>query len=185
MSMSRTALLALIMFALAGCGVLRDTETAGTEPRGKPDASRPASDLESGVLRDTETAGTEPRGKPGASRPASDLESLLLYFQYIKGLPGAELGKEHENARQAYARAQSEFNRVRLAMVLAQPNTPFNDGPRALELLEPVAKNQQAPLHGLAYLLAANIQDLQHKLDALKSLERSLSERDQSSVRKR
>jgi len=58
-----------------------------------------------------------------------------------------------------------------------------------------VAKNQRAPLHGLAFLLAAqiqeqkrldgNVQDLQHKLDALKSLERSLSERDQSNVRKR
>lgn len=167
MRMSRAALLALIMLALAGCGVLRDIETAGTEPW----------------------------VKPAAPRPASDVESLLLYFQYIKGLPVAELGKEHDNARQAYAKAHSEFNRVRLAMVLSQPGTPFNDGPRALELLEPVAKNQRAPLHGLAFLLSAhiqeqkrldgNVQDLQHKLDALKSLERSLSERDQSNVRKR
>lgn len=167
MSLSRLAPLALIMLALAGCGVLRGIETAGTEPWVKPDAPR----------------------------PASDLESLLLYFQYIKGLTGAELGKEHDNARQAYARARSEINRVRLAMVLSQPNTPFSDGPRALELLEPSAKNQRAPLHGLAFLLSAyileqkrldgNVQDLQNKLDALKSLERSLSERDQGSARKR
>lgn len=165
--MSRAALLALIMLALAGCGTLRSIETAGTEPW----------------------------VKPGAPRPASDLESLLLYFQYIKGLPGAEFVKEHDSARQAYARAHSEFNRVRLAMALSQPGTPFNDGPRALELLEPSARNQRAPLHGLAFLLSAhiqeqkkldgNVQDLQHKLDALKSLERSLSERDQSNVRKR
>lgn len=167
MDMSRVALLALIMLVLAGCGTLRSIETAGTEPW----------------------------VKSGAPRPASDLESLLLYFQYIKELPGAELGKEHDSARQAYAKARSEFNRVRLAMVLSQSGTPYNDGPRALELLEPIAKNQRAPLHGLAFLLSAqiqeqkrldgNVQDMQHKLDALKSLERSLSERDQSSVRKR
>lgn len=167
MSMIRLALPALIVFALAGCGVLRGIETAGTEPWVKPDAPR----------------------------PASDLESLLLYFQYIKGLPGAELGKEHDNARQAYARTHSEINRVRLAMVLSLPNTAFNDEPRALELLDPIAKNQRAPLHGLAFLLAVhiqerkrldgNVQSLQNKLDALKSLERSLSERDQGGTRKR
>lgn len=165
--MIRLALLTLIMLALAGCGVLRGIETAGTEPW----------------------------VKPGAPRPASDLESMLLYFQYIKELPGTELGKEHDHVRQAYAKARSEINRVRLAMVLSQPNTPFNDGPRALELLEPVAKNPRASLHGLAFLLSAYLQEqkrldgnllgLQNKLDALKSLERSLSERDQGSAKKR
>ena len=163
----RIVALAGLVAALAGCGALRSIETADTEPRVKVDAPR----------------------------PASDLDSLLLYFQHIKKLSGAELGREHDNARQGYARTHSEINRVRLAMVISQPNTPFNDGPRALELLEPSVKNQRAPLHGLAFLLSAyileqkrldgNVQDLQNKLDALKSLERSLSERDQGSARKR
>jgi hypothetical protein len=167
MRLSRLLLPVLIVLALAGCGVLPGIETAGPEPRVKPDAPR----------------------------PASDLESLLQFYRYIKGLPVAELGKEHDNVRQAYARTRSELNRVRLAMVLSQPNTPFNDGPRALELLEPIAKNQLAPLQGLAFLLSGyiqeenrlqgNVKDLQHKLDALKSLERSLSERDQGNARKR
>lgn len=174
MSMTRLLLLALIVPALAGCGVLRDREGAGTEPWVKPDAPR----------------------------PVSDLDSLLLYFQHIKKLPGAELGREHDNARQAYTRTRSEINRVRLAMMLSLPNTSFNDEPHALELLEPIAKNQQASLHGLAFLLSAYIQEqkrldgnvqnlqqnlhgLQQKLDALKSLERSLTEREQGGSRKK
>lgn len=174
MSPLRIAALAGLVAALAGCGVLRDREIAGTEPWVKADAPR----------------------------PVSDLDSLLLYFQHIKKLSGAELGREHDNARQAYTRTRSELNRVRLAMVLSLPNTPFNDEPLALELLEPVVKNPQASLHGLGFLLAAYIQEqkrldgnvqnlqqnlhgLQQKLDALKSLERSLTEREQGGARKK
>ncbi|HET9403893.1 MAG TPA: hypothetical protein VFO57_04885, partial [Burkholderiales bacterium] len=57
----------------------------------------------------------------------------------------------------------------------------------ALELLDPVSKNPNGHLGGLAYLLIshlqerkrldANAQGLQQKLDALRSLERSLIER--------
>jgi len=170
----RIVALAGLVAALAGCGALRSIETADTEPRVKVDAPR----------------------------PASDLDSLLLYFQHIKKLSGAELGREHDNARQGYARTHSEINRVRLAMMLSLPNTSFNDEPRALELLEPVVKNPQASLHGLAFLLSAYIQEqkrldgnvqnlqqnlhgLQQKLDALKSLERSLTEREQGGARKK
>ena len=170
----RIAALAGLVAALAGCGVLRDMEAGSAEPWVKPDTPR----------------------------PASDLDSLLLYFQHIKKLSGAELGREHDNARQAYARTRSELNRVRLAMMLSLPNTAFNDEPRALELLDPVVKNPQTSLHGLAFLLAAYIQEqkrldgnvqnlqqnlhgLQQKLDALKSLERSLTEREQGGARKK
>jgi hypothetical protein len=72
-------------------------------------------------------------------------------------------------------------------MVLSQPNAAFADDGRALELLDPVAKNPGARLQGLAQLLSSNLQEqkklnasvqgLQLKLDALKSLERNLIER--------
>jgi len=122
-----------------------------------------------------------------APQPASDTESLLLYYQHLKKLPGAELGREHETARLAYTRARTDFNRVRFAMVLSQPNAAFADDGRALELLDPVAKNPGARLQGLAQLLSSNLQEqkklnasvqgLQQKLDALKSLERNMIER--------
>ncbi|MBI1965299.1 MAG: hypothetical protein HYV99_00785 [Betaproteobacteria bacterium] len=140
-----------------------------------------------GVLRGLEDQQPAPWVQAGAPQPASDAESLMLYFQHVRKLPGAELGREHETARQAYARARSDFNRVRLAMVLALPNAPFGDEPRALELLDPVAKNPNGRLQGLAYVLASHLQErrrldasaqgLQQKLDALMSLERSMIER--------
>lgn len=165
--MRTIALLAAMLLALAGCGVLRSIETGGTEPWIKPDMPR----------------------------PASDLESLLLYFQHVKQLPGVELNKEQEAARQAYSRMRSDFSRVRLAMVLSLPNTAFSDDARALELLEPMIRNQNSTLHSLAFLMNAYVQEkrrlgasafgMQQKLDALKSLERSLIEREQGGQRRR
>ena len=120
-------------------------------------------------------------------RPVSDVESLLLYYRHIGRLKEDQLGRELEIARTAYTREGSDFNRVRLAMVLGLPGTSLNDNTRALELLAPVVKNQTAELSALASMLSAqlqehnrldaNAQDLQKKLDALKSLERSMMER--------
>lgn len=156
---SRVVVIVGICAALAGCGALRGLET-----------QEPA-----------------PWVQAGSPQPASDVESLLLYFQHIKKLPVPELGKEHDAARQAYSRTRTDFNRVRFAMLLALPNTAYSDESRALELLDPVAKNQKGQFSGLALLLAshlqerkridANAQGLQQKLDALKSLERSMIER--------
>jgi hypothetical protein len=138
-------------------------------------------------------AATEPEVAPpvpwpsAATRQSSDAENLLSYFSHLRKLSGPELAREHDSARQAFSTGRSEYNRVRLAMVVALPNTPFSDESRALDLLEPLAKSHDPQLSGLAYLLASQIQErkrldsnmqaLQQKLYALKSLERSLIER--------
>ena len=124
---------------------------------------------------------SEPRRAP------SDAETLLSYFAQLRKVSPPELAREHESARQAYGGTRSDYNRVRLAMVVSLPNTPFYDEPRALDLLEPLSKTSGAQLSGLAFLLVSQIQErrrldanahaLQQKLDALKSLERSLLER--------
>ncbi len=128
-----------------------------------------------------------PWTQAGSPRPASEADSLLAYFEYSRKLTAAELGKEHEAARQAYQSARSDFSRVRFAMLLSLPGTAVTDEPRALELLDPVAKSAGAPLQRLAVLLTTNLQErrrldanaqgLQQKLDALRSLERSMIER--------
>jgi len=120
-------------------------------------------------------------------RQASEAENLISYFAQLRKLPGSELAREHDAARQAYGRARSDYNGVRLAMVMALPNTPFADEPRALDLLEPIARNTEGRLSSLAVMLVSQIQErrrldanaqaLQQKLDALKSLERSLIDR--------
>lgn len=121
------------------------------------------------------------------ARPVSEAENLLGYYQNLRGLGAADLGREHDAARQAYARARSDFNRVRYAMVLTVPGAAFADDTRALEMLEPVAKNPGGSLQPLAHLIVthlqerkrldANAQALQQKLDALRSLERQMIER--------
>ncbi len=140
-----------------------------------------------GALRGLESKEPAPWVQAGGPQPASDAESLLLYYQHVRKLSGTELGREHDAARQAYARSRSDFNRVRFAMVLSLPNVTFNDEARAIDLLEPVTKSPGGHLNGLAYLLTsqlqerkrldANAQGLQQKLDALRSLERNLIER--------
>lgn len=135
-------------------------------------------------LESQEPVSWAPAGTPPAK---SDADKLLAYFEQIRRLPAADLGKEHETARQAFLSARSDFSRVRLAMLYAMPGTPVSDEPRALDLLDPVTKNPGAELHRLAVLLAANLQErkrleanaqgLQQKLDALRSLERNMIER--------
>jgi hypothetical protein len=166
----------------AGCTALPSTPVPGPE-------SAPEVELEPPIKTET-------------PRPGSEVESLLRYFEQLRKLSSAQLGKEHDSVRQAYAKDHSEFNRVRLAMVLSLPNTSFGDESRALELLDPTVKNQQTSLSGLALLLAVHVQErrklagnvqvlqqsvqgLQQKLDALKSLERSLIEREQGGPKKR
>ncbi len=139
------------------------------------------------AMRGMGTQEPAPWVQAGSPQPASDADSLLLYYQHVRKLSSAELGREHEVTRQAYSRARSDFNRVRFAMVLSLPNTGHSDEARALELLDPVAKNLNGQLHGLAYLLASQLQErkrldasaqgLQQKLDALRSLERSMIEK--------
>jgi len=137
-----------------------------------------------GMIESREPA---PWVQAGGAQPASDVESLVLYFQHIRKLTDPDLGREHESARQTYHRARSDFNRVRYAMVLSLPNSTFGDDGRALDLLEPVAKNRGGRLQGIAAMLGSHIQEqqrlntsvqgLQQKLDALKSLERAMLER--------
>jgi phage shock protein A len=44
-------------------------------------------------------------------------------------------------------------------MALAVPGSPPGEELRALELLDPVVKNQSAALHGIAFLMVAYIQE--------------------------
>ena len=144
------------------------------------------------AVRMTDSA-QEPWLKAGGPRPAGDSESLLMYYEYARSLPPAELAKEHDAVRELYSssNANSDFLRVRYAMLLSIPGTAFNAEARALELIDPLLKNADAGLHGLAFMVSAQIQEqrrghaMQQKLDALRSLEKNLIERDTGGARRR
>jgi hypothetical protein len=133
-----------------------------------------------GALR---SPGGEPWVKSENLQPVGEVESLLRHFEYVRKLAPADLAKEHETARQLFARSHTDFHRVRYAVVLSVAGTGFSDDARALELLDPLLKNSGAPLHNLAFVVAAQIQEqrraqgLQQKLEALKSLEKKMLER--------
>jgi hypothetical protein len=158
---------------LAGCGTMQPGVEAAPESVVAPEPQKVA------------VAPAVVQGIP--PRQPSETENLISYFTQLRKLHGPELAREHDAARQAYGRARSEYNGMRLAMVVAVPNTPFADDPRALDLLDPIARNADSRLSALAALLVAQIQErrrldanaqaLQQKLDALKSLERSLIDR--------
>ena len=168
--MRRLSILCAGYLALAGCTLLSETQTPEAEPR------EPA-----------------PWVEPGGP-PASDVENLVEYFSYIRKLPANDLAREYDTTRQAYNRGRSEYNRVRFAMLLSLPGVPFSDDGRALDVLDPVLRKGDGRLYPLAQMLGSHIQEqkrlneeqkrlnasvqgLQQKLDALKSLERSIIER--------
>lgn len=177
----RYAVLVVLAAVLAGCVALQ-------EPAPEVEAPAP-------VAAPAPDVADTPRAGVAVGTVKSELEQLLEYFQRVKSLPGAELGREQESARLAFNRTRSDFDRVRLAMVLALPQAPANGDMRALDLLDPLVKNRSAPLHSLALLMGAFLQEqrrleagaqgLQQKLDALKSMERSLLEREQAAQKKR
>ena len=121
---------------------------------------------------------------------AEELKAILMYYNVVSRLAAADLRREHDTARAAFAANPSEPNRVRLALVLSLATNPQKDEKRALDLLEPMTKDLRGsytPLRGLALVtytlireqqkLGASVQALKEKLDALMSLERSLTER--------
>ncbi|HEY0337772.1 MAG TPA: hypothetical protein VGC70_10580 [Burkholderiales bacterium] len=194
--MRRAACYAFLVF-VSGCVALQESP-----PEPKPDAwpvvKRPA-------LKPDRTVVPEPE--------PSSAETLLGEFERFRRLSAADLAREQDAARQAFAQTRSDAARVQLAMSLTVPGTPSTE---AVEVLEPLVKNPAAPLHGLAFLLSAhiqeqrrllaqlqglqqnnqglqqnvqvlqqNVQGLQQKLEALRTLERSLSERVEPVPRKR
>ena len=113
------ALALLPLLALAACGTLGGIE-AGEDPA---------------VVADIRGDGAE------AGR-------ALAFYARARKLAGAELAREQEAARRALAAARTDGNRVRYALVLAVPGATAQDGGRALELLEPVARNGDSALRG-------------------------------------
>ena len=125
---------------------------------------------------------------------SDDVTKVLAYYAHLRQLTGADLAREHESARRALAKIRSDANRLRYALLLTLPGAPATEEPRVQELLEPVTRNGDSALRGLAVLMTAFLQEqrrletgaqgLQQKLDALLSLERNMT-RDGSGTRKR
>jgi hypothetical protein len=121
---------------------------------------------------------------------AKQVAELIAFYTRVAALPTEEQKREFGAATQAYNRDRSMVNRIRLAVALALPGTPFEDDARAIGLLEPYAAPTagSSPLRQFAALLHAQLSDrvrwqkradqLKDQLDALRAVERSLIERE-------
>ena len=189
------ARIAFAALALAGCVGVEKPAPVAIEPSREP-VSPPARPPARPQAETPRSPALEPAARP------TEAESLIAEFQRLRRLSGNELAREQDAARQGFNQSRTDAARVRLAMTLTLPGSPVNEESRALELLDPLVRNPGSALYGLALLMASYIQEqrrlggqvqalqqnmygLQQKLDALKSLERSLSERGEGGATRR
>jgi hypothetical protein len=120
-----------------------------------------------------------------------EVVAMIAYAQKFAGLQGEEQKKELNAANQSFSKDRSPSSRVRLALLLSLPGTPFTDEARAMNLLEPLLAGSDAakgvPLRQFAGLIHAQVGErvreqrksaqLKEQLDALRAIERSIIER--------
>ncbi|MEQ1667921.1 MAG: dihydrolipoamide acyltransferase [Sulfuriferula sp.] len=129
-------------------------------------------------------------------------DDLLVFYDGVRKQSAAELNKEYEKARQQLVQNKTDFNRMRLALLLTLPNAVFHDDAAAMNLLNDVlkdAKTNTSSVHGLASLLLSELaekqrvaddltqklkieqkrgDELQVKVEAIKDMEKNMTRRD-------
>jgi len=111
----------------------------------------------------------------------------IEYFGSTRQLPAREVRAEYDAVRKSFSNTRSDFDRVRLALLLSLPNAPFHDEGQALELLEPLSRDAGNEYNGLAQLVTTLLAEqrrrthqataLQQKLDRIKALEQEMQQR--------
>lgn len=135
-----------------------------------------------------ETPEPEPAPPAVVIAPApSGATRALQFFTQVRQKPQREWKSDYDVLRKAFAASRSDFDRVRLALMLSLPNAPFGDEGQALELLEPLARDDRNEYQGLAQLVSALLIEqrrrgsqaaaLQHKLERIKALEIEMQQR--------
>ena len=135
-------------------------------------------------------AAPEPPPQPAVNEDEQQALALLADLQRYAQESGDDLKRELATANGLMARARSDANRVRLAMLLTLPAAGPTDDARALSLLEPLVGRggNPSPLKQIAAVLYVQIVErtrsvreeqrktaaAQDKLDALRAVERSL-----------
>lgn len=123
---------------------------------------------------------------PPAAARMLNTDELLRYHACLLALPPAQLAGEYASVKRESAQGSDPASRIRLALLLSLPNTPFYDPGAAIQLLDQ-APATSPDLHALAGLLRASlaqqqqqairIQGLQHDLTAEKARSASLQDK--------
>lgn len=110
--------------------------------------------------------------------------AMLRYHGCIRALSPDKLAREYDRVNRHFIQTGSGADRVKLAMLLAQPDTPFNNIAAAQKLLAasaPQAAPVPAALDGLAQLLSATLARQQALDDKVRGLEKDLAAEKQHS----
>uniref|UniRef100_E6QRK3 Uncharacterized protein n=1 Tax=mine drainage metagenome TaxID=410659 RepID=E6QRK3_9ZZZZ len=116
---------------------------------------------------------------PSQPLKPSRMEKLMLDYDDLGKLPATELNDAYQKASQDYSQTASDSSRLRLAMLLALPDTSFHDTTTALDLLNNWPKEEAtspSALHGFARLLSALLMQQQRSGNAFNDLEKKLKE---------
>ena len=131
-----------------------------------------------------------------------DPSGLLRYAEHVSRMDESARRREYTRAEQAFAHEASTLNRLRLALLLTQPDTPFQCDSCARDLLKSYLQhdNDRAWRDFSALLLRSTEQRLalqqeldterkQHQqmrqqLEKLKAIEKRLTERDRAATTK-
>jgi hypothetical protein len=142
---------------------------------------------------------TERQPSP-APAPAAvpDTRELVAYFAAVGRASPLAQKKELAQSAAVFGRSQTPYSRLRLGGLYAQPAPVLRDDARALALLEPLALSNriappERPVADLAALLYAQVaerqrlakdeskkqEELRERLDAMRSIERSIMDREE------
>jgi hypothetical protein len=152
------------------------------------------------------TATTKLASCPPQPGIALNVNEAVLYYTCVASLSAPALVTEYNATRESYTKTASDSDRIRLAMLLSLPDTPFHSTAETLKLLQDPPANPASPpqaLHNLARMLSllfteqqrnnntvddlakalaaekAHSEFLQGKIDAVKNLEINMIHRDQ------
>lgn len=106
---------------------------------------------------------------------------LLRYQRCLGALPAQGLAREYDSVNRHFAQSGSGVDRIKLAMLLSQPGTPFHDTASALQLLGAGHAGAPADLRDLAELLSTSLARQQALDDRVHGLEKELAAEKQRS----
>jgi hypothetical protein len=139
-------------------------------------------------------AGFGAKSGDAQERESRQIVELIGYAQRVSGLQADEQQRELNASSQIFSKDRGPYGRVRLALLLSLPGTPFCDETKAAGLLEPLLSKEAAgPMQQFAGLLHTQVSErvreqrratqLKEQLDALKDVERKIIEREQARPR--
>jgi hypothetical protein len=111
---------------------------------------------------------------------SSQVGELMRDYEDLRAQPTTELAQEYKKAAQDFAQTGSDSSRMRVAMLLALPDTSFHDTSAAINLLNTWPIDENSPhlsLRGLAHFLSVMLMQQRRSINTINDLAQELKEK--------